>query len=320
MFDVVALGELLIDFTGSGKSGQNNFLYEANPGGAPCNVLSLLSKYNKKTAFIGKVGNDAFGHLLKKTLEDVNIETKGLKVANDVNTTLAFIQTDAHGERSFSFFRNPGADMKLVADEVNFDLIKRTKVFHFGTLSMTHDEVRVATKEAIQCAKDNGALISFDPNLRQLLWSDLELAKQQMLYGCSKCDILKIEDDELKFMTGLEGIDEGVSYLKDHFNIQLILVTSGPKGSHAYYKDIHVQKDAFLTRKTIDTTGAGDTFMGMCLRFVLNHGMMGLNESLLEQMLIEANAAASIVTTRKGAIRSMPTEKEVSDWIKSYQH
>ena len=200
-YDVIALGELLIDFTMNGQSEQGNHLFEACPGGAPCNVLAMLNKLGKKTAFIGKVGNDQFGTLLRKTLIEVGIDTSNLFTDNEVNTTLAFVHTLADGDREFSFYRNPGADMMLKEDEIDADFISQAKIFHFGTLSMTQDEVRAATKKAVKSAKQSGALISFDPNLREPLWSSLELAKEQMEYGFSQCDILKISDNEIQFVS-----------------------------------------------------------------------------------------------------------------------
>ncbi len=196
-YDVVALGELLIDFTIDGKSSQGNNTYEANPGGAPCNVLAMLNRMNKKTAFIGKVGKDAFGQILKSTIDKIGIDSKGLVFDEKVNTTLAFVNIDENGERSFSFYRNPGADMMLTEEEVDLEIVRNSKIFHFGTLSMTHEKVRQATKKAVQEAKKENILISFDPNLRELLWEDLSLAKEQIDYGCSVCDILKIEDEDL---------------------------------------------------------------------------------------------------------------------------
>ena len=194
-YDVVALGELLIDFTIDGKSSQGNNTYEANPGGAPCNVLAMLNRMNKKTAFIGKVGKDAFGQISKSTID--KIDSKGLVFDEKVNTTLAFVNIDENGERSFSFYRNPGADMMLTEEEVDLEIVRNSKIFHFGTLSMTHEKVRQATKKAVQEAKKENILISFDPNLRELLWEDLSLAKEQIDYGCSVCDILKIEVEDL---------------------------------------------------------------------------------------------------------------------------
>ena len=314
-FDVIAMGELLIDFTMSGQSEQGNNLFEACPGGAPCNVLALLNKMGKKTAFLGKVGKDQFGTLLRATLEDVGINTSNLLTDEQVNTTLAFVHTFPDGDREFSFYRNPGADMMLTAEEVDEEFLAKTRLFHFGTLSMTHEGVREATKKALKAAKDKGLLISFDPNLRPPLWSSLELAKEQMEYGFGFCDILKISDNEIQFVSGKEDYDEGIRYLQETYQIPLILLTMGKDGSRAYYKGMRVERAGFQCR-TIETTGAGDTFCGSSLNYILEHDFENLTEEQLGEMLTFAKAAAAIVTTRKGAIRAMPEKVEVENLIR----
>lgn len=317
-YDVVALGELLIDFTENGTSAQGNTIYEANPGGAPCNVLAMLTKLGRKTAFIGKVGRDIFGKRLKTTLEEVGIDTSNLVMDEDVRTTLAFVETFPDGDRDFSFYRNPGADMMLRADEVQIELVKDTNIFHFGTLSMTHEEVRNATKKAIAAAKEAGAVISFDPNLREPLWNSLEDAKEQVAYGLSQCDVLKISDNEIQWFTGEEDYDAGIAKLREQYDIPLIMLSMGKDGSRAYYKDLRVEVKPFLQEKTIETTGAGDTFGGCCLNYVLEYGLHNMDEKKLKEMLTFANAAASIITTRKGALRVMPEEKEVRELIEKF--
>lgn len=316
-YDVTALGELLIDFTDNGLSSQGNTLFEANPGGAPCNVLAMLNKAGHKTAFIGKVGQDIFGNKLKGVLDEVGIDTSNLIMDEDVRTTLAFVQTLAGGDRDFSFYRNPGADMMLKADELKEEILKNTAVFHFGTLSMTHDEVREATKKAIAIAKESGAIVSFDPNLRPPLWKSLDDAKEQVAYGLSRCDVLKISDNEIQWFTGEEDYDAGIKKLREQYNIPLILLSMGRDGSRAYYKDLRVEVAPFLQENTIETTGAGDTFGGSCIHYVLKYGLDYLNEEKLKEMLTFANAAASIITTRKGALRVMPSVEEVEVLIKS---
>ena len=313
-YDVTALGELLIDFPMYGQSDQGNNLFEACPGGAPCNVLALLNKMGKKTAFIGKVGQDQFGTLLKETITEAGIDASGLVIDPEVNTTLAFVHTFPDGDREFSFYRNPGADMMLRPEEVNTELIAQTKIFHFGTLSMTHDTVREATKKALAAAKENGCLISFDPNLRLPLWSSLDLAKEQMEYGFAQCDILKISDNEIQFVSGKEDYDEGIAYLQEKYHIPLILLTMGKEGSRAYYKGMRVERPGF-TVKAIETTGAGDTFCGSSLNYIVEHGFNDLTEDQLGELLTFANAAAALVTTKKGAIRSMPERTEVETLI-----
>ncbi|HJA12786.1 MAG TPA: carbohydrate kinase [Candidatus Mediterraneibacter merdipullorum] len=314
-YDVIALGELLIDFTMNGQSEQGNNLFEACPGGAPCNVLALLNKMGKRTAFVGKVGKDQFGTLLRDTITEAGIDASHLVTDAQVNTTLAFVHTFPDGDREFSFYRNPGADMMLTEEEVDAEFIAQTKIFHFGTLSMTHDGVRAATKKAVRAAKDAGCLVSFDPNLRPPLWSSLDLAKEQMEYGFGVCDILKISDNEIQFVSGKEDYDEGIAYLQETYHIPMILLTMGKDGSRVYYRGMRVERPGFSV-KTIETTGAGDTFCGSTLNYIAEHGFEDLTEEQLGEMVTFANAAAAIVTTRKGAIRSMPERAEVEALIR----
>lgn len=310
-YDVVALGELLIDFTENGESGQGNPLLEANPGGAPCNVLAMLNKLGKKTAFIGKVGKDQFGNMLKAVVEESGTDVTNLMMDEEVHTTLAFVHTFPDGDREFSFYRNPGADMMLKKEEVNPEIIKAAKIFHFGTLSSTHPEVREATRYAIDVAKENGLLVSFDPNLREPLWASLEDARKEIEYGLGKCDILKISDNEMEFMIGTDDYNKGVEMLRESYNIPLIFVTLGKEGSRAYYKDMIVEVAPFLRKDTIETTGAGDTFEACALNYVLEHGLENLTEENLTELLRFANAGASIITSRKGALKVMPEKEEI---------
>lgn len=313
--DVTAMGELLIDFAMGGESEQGNHMFEACPGGAPCNVLAMLSKLGKKTAFIGKVGNDQFGRLLKETIEEVGIDSAGLRMDEQIPTTLAFVHTFPDGDRDFSFYRKPGADMMLTENEVNCDLIRQAKVFHLGTLSMTDEPVLSATKKALETAKEAGCLISFDPNLRPPLWSSLELAKEMMEFGFGYCDILKISDNEIQFVSGKEDYDEGIRYLQDKYQIPLIFLTMGKDGSRAYYKGMRVERSGFAV-KAIETTGAGDTFCANAINGVLDRGIGNLTEEDLGDILTYANAAAALITTKKGAIRSMPEKEEVEQLLR----
>lgn len=310
-FDVVAMGELLVDFTENGISEQGNPILEANPGGAPCNVLSMLQKLGKKTAFIGKVGQDAFGRMLTDVIREQGINADNLLADETVPTTLAFVHTQKDGDRSFSFYRNPGADMMLRWNEIHEELLGDTKIFHFGTLSMTDEQIADTTKKAVQKAKNDGAIISFDPNLRPPLWRNLEDAKFQMWYGISQCDILKISDDEIAFLTETTDIDAGVAEILKKFSPTLICATLGKHGSKAYYKGKSVFCTPFLREDTIETTGAGDTFMACVLNAVLEKGMEALTEDDLLEMLKFANAASSIITTRKGALKVMPQKQEI---------
>jgi len=313
-YDVTALGELLIDFTQNGLSGQGNPLFEANPGGAPCNVLAMLTKLEHKTAFIGKVGDDTFGAQLKTAIEETGICSNYLYMDKDVHTTLALVHTFADGDRDFSFYRNPGADMMLSEDEIPEELIKDSKIFHFGTLSMTHEGVRNATKKALNIAKESGAIISFDPNLRPPLWESLDIAKEQILYGLNYCDILKISDNEIQWLTGCDDFTDGVAWIKERFpNIALILVSMGKDGSRAYYQNLIVEVPAFVQEHTIETTGAGDTFCGCVLHDICVNGLENRSEGSLKQMLTFANAAASLITTKKGALKVMPEKEEIEE-------
>ena len=317
IYDVTALGELLIDFTENGTSAQGNPLLEANPGGAPCNVLAMLEKLGKKTAFIGKVGKDMFGEQLKTAVEEVGIDTRNLVMDEEVHTTLAFVHTYPDGDRDFSFYRNPGADMMLKKEEVDEDLIRGAKIFHFGTLSSTHEGVREATRYAIDVAKEAGCIVSFDPNLRPPLWKSLDEAKAEIEYGLSKCDILKISDNEVEFLFGTTDYDEGARLIREKYQIPLVLITLGKDGSRAYYKDLRVEVPGFVQEHTIETTGAGDTFCAKSLNYILEHGMEELTEENLKELLTFANAAASLITTRKGALRVMPTREEIKNFIQN---
>ena len=314
IYDVTALGEMLIDFAVNGESEQGNQLFEACPGGAPCNVLAMLNKLGRKTAFIGKVGDDQFGKLLRDTITNIGIEAKGLVMDQDIHTTLAFVHTFPDGDRDFSFYRKPGADMMLREEEVDYDVIRQAKIFHFGTLSMTDEPVRSATKKALEVAKEAGCMISLDPNLRPPLWKSLDEAKKMMEYGFRYCDILKISDNEIQFITGIEDYDQGVLYLQNKYEIPLILLTMGKKGSRAYYKDFRIEEKGFQV-SAIETTGAGDTFCGCSLAYILEHDINNLTEDHLREMLIFANAGAALVTTKKGAICSMPERREIVDLI-----
>ena len=311
-YDVIALGELLVDFTENGVSGQGNPLLEANPGGAPCNVLAMLQKLGKNTAFVGKVGKDMFGKQLREAAEGAGICMDFLLEDEYVHTTLAFVKTFPNGDRDFSFYRDPGADMMLRADELPVAALQDTRIFHFGTLSMTHHEPMLATRKALNLARDAGALISFDPNLRPPLWHSLEQAREQIDWGLRNCDILKIADNELEFMTGETDFDKGAAKLRAQYpNIRLLNVTAGAEGSYSFYEDSRVFVPSFKLGGTIETTGAGDTFCASVLNFVLENGLDRLKERQLREMLRFANAAAYLVTTKKGAIRSMPEMAQI---------
>lgn len=274
-------------------------------------MLAMIQKLGGTTAFIGKVGKDMFGRQLKTAVEAVGIDTRNLMEDEEVHTTLAFVHTFPDGDRDFSFYRNPGADMMLTKEEIQEDLIRNSKVFHFGTLSSTHEGVREATRYAIDVAKEAGCLISFDPNLRPPLWNTLEDARKEIEYGLSKADILKISDNEVEFLCGTSDYDEGAKMLIEKYNIPFVCVTLGKDGSRAYYKGMRVEVPGFVQKNTIETTGAGDTFCGCMLHYIIQHGLEDLTEENLRELLTFANAAASVITTRKGALAVMPSKEEV---------
>ena len=311
-YDVLALGELLVDFTQNGLSEQGNPLFEANPGGAPANVLAMLSKLGRSCIFLGKVGSDRFGDMLELCLEQAGIDTRGLRRDREIPTTLAMVHTLPGGDRDFSFYRKPGADLRLAPAELDAEALEQCRIFHFGTLSLTNEPCRSATAEALDLAKRSGALISFDPNLRPPLWDSESAARSAIEWGLARCHILKISDNELLFMTGEEDFDRGAAILKERFpNIRLLNVTAGAEGSRSYYGDRKVFEPACSLGGVIETTGAGDCFCACVLNFVLERGLDGLDEADLRRMLRFANTAAYLVTTKKGAIRSMPDRAQV---------
>ena len=229
--------------------------------------------------------------------------------------TLAFVDNDETGDRSFSFYRKPGADMMLREDEVNYELIDNCRIFHFGSLSMTDEPVRSATYAMVDYAKKKNKIISFDPNLRPPLWKSEDLAAKQIWYGIEQCDILKIADNEIEWLTGTDDYDKGIDIIRQRTHAKLINVTLGPNGSIAYYGDLKVFMEPYLNKDTIETTGAGDTFGACALHAVLKHGLDNVTEEDLKEMLQFANAAASLITTKKGALRVMPEEKEIKELI-----
>jgi fructokinase len=318
-FDVVALGELLIDFTNNGMSGQGNPMFEANPGGAPCNVLSMLQNLGNNTAFIGKVGDDFFGRMLKERVEKQGICTEGLGFDKVVHTTLAFVNKLPNGDRDFSFYRNPGADIMISAEDIENakGIIADTEVFHFGTLSMTDEPCREATRKAVDMAKAAGAIITFDPNYREPLWDSVDSALKAMEYGFGVCDVLKISDNEVELFTGMKDVEEGAKKIQKDFNIPLVFATLGPDGSMALYQGRTVKKDGYRNPDTIETTGAGDTFCACAIDYVRRHGLENLTDEDLKECLNFANAAASIITTRRGALSVMPTKEEVETFLSS---
>ncbi len=314
MMDVVALGELLIDFTCVSTDEASYPTMAAHPGGAPANFLAGLSKFGAKTALIGKVGQDAFGDMLTATLKNAGIETRGLISDPEVFTTLAFVTLDEKGDRSFSFARKPGADTQLRFEEIDLSLIDEAKVFHFGTLSLTDEPARSATYQAVEYAKRNGKLITYDPNLRKPLWKDLEEAKKQLLWSLTQADVVKISDEEVEFLFGL-GVEDGAKHILETYPVKLVFVTCGADG--CFYKNQksegHVPSLSGIQVK--DTTGAGDIFGGSAVWKLLQIGLPpeALEKAQLESIVRFACVSAGLSTTKMGGISSIPELTEIQE-------
>ena len=312
MIDVVALGELLIDFTTVCKDADGYPTMAAHPGGAVANFLAAVSKFGGKTSLIGKVGNDAFGQMLLCTLEKAGIGTTGMVVDDSVFTTLAFVTLDDSGDRSFSFARKPGADTQLKPEEVDLGLIDQARVLHYGTLSLTDEPAKSATQKAIAYAKDKGKLLTFDPNLRKPLWKSMEEAKEQILWGLNQADVVKISDEEVAFLFGL-GVEEGAKYILDNFGVKLVFVTCGADG--CFFRNAKAQGHvpSLSGIKVVDTTGAGDIFGGSAVWKLLQTEKEPeeLNETELRDIVSFACTAAGLSTTKPGGISSVPDIKEI---------
>ena len=312
MLDVVALGELLIDFAPHSVGETGYPVLAANPGGAPGNFLAALNRYGCSVALIGKVGDDMFGRLLVNTLREAGIETRGVRVDPDWFTTLAFVALDESGNRDFSFARKPGADTCLRPEEVDEALIAQARVFHFGTLSLTDEPAASATREAVSLAKKHGLLISLDPNLRKPLWKREEDAKAAMEWSLRQADIVKISDEEVDFLWGLSP-EEGAEKLLTEFGVRLVYVTLGPKGCTAATRQARVTVASPAGIRVVDTTGAGDIFGGSAMSRFLKTGKAPeeLTEAELREIVTFACCAASLSTQKHGGITSVPEEAEV---------
>ena len=321
--DVVALGELLVDFTHAGQSERGNWLFEANPGGAPCNVLAMLSRLGRSTQFIGKVGDDLFGHMLASKVEQAGVGVKHLAMSGKRKTTLAFVKNSSDGERDFSFYRKGAADLALRKRDVSAKAIASSRMFHFGTLSMTAEPALSATQWALRAALKKGCIVSFDPNYRRELWQSEKQARKAVLCGAAVCHVMKIADDELEAVTGKSDIKGGVLYLKRRGdNLKLVTVTLGKKGAAAFFfgeggggTAVEAFAPAFDV-EAVDTTGAGDAFAACVLDEVLERGLEGFTVPRLESMLSFAQAASALVVGKRGALLSMPDRSEVGSFLK----
>lgn len=317
MFHIAALGELLIDFTPVGLSKANNQIFEQNPGGAPANVLALVSKLGKRTAFLGMVGQDKFGLFLKEVLENSNINVSGLKISEKFKTTLAFVHLDKSGDRTFSFYRKQGADMMLSASDVNYEVIKEAKIFHFGSVSMSDEPARTASIKAAMFAKENGSIISFDPNYRPLLWSSIKEAINTIEIGVKLADILKVSEEELELITGQLDMAVGADMLFRK-GVKVVLVTLGKNGCYYKYAGGEGYVEGYMVN-AIDTTGAGDAFLGAFLYQISDmkiDELCNLDEDSFKKMVNFSNAAGALATTKTGAIPALPSIDEIHNLIK----
>lgn len=312
MLDVVAMGELLIDFTCRSVDADGYPTMAAHPGGAPANFLAALAKFGAKTAMLGKVGSDAFGRMLTATLEKMGIETGGLVADEDVFTTLAFVTLDDTGNREFSFSRKPGADTCIRFEELNLNLIDRAKAFHFGTLSLTEEPARTATYRAVEYAKSRGKLITYDPNLRKPLWKNLEEAKRQIIWGLTQADVVKISDEEVEFLFGL-GVEDGAAYILEHFGAKLVFVTCGAEGCYFQNANARGNVPSLSGIRVVDTTGAGDIFGGSAVWKLLQAGKSpeSFDEAELKEVVTFACTSAGLSTTKAGGISSVPEYDQV---------
>ena len=312
MLDVVALGELLIDFTCISADEEGYPTMAAHPGGAPANYLAALSKFGARTALLGKVGDDAFGKMLIGTLSRAGIDTRGMILSQSEFTTLAFVTLDERGNREFSFARKPGADTCITPEEVDLSIIDETRVFHFGTLSLTHEPARAATRRALAYAKAQGKLISYDPNLRIPLWEDLDAARDQLLWGLSQTDVVKISQEEVEFLFGL-GPEEGAEYILANYPVKLIFVTCGADGCIYQNGLTKGSVPAMSNIQVLDTTGAGDIFGGSAMWKLLQFGKAPeeLSEEELRELVSFACTAAGLSVTRYGGISGVPEYETV---------
>ncbi|MBQ0083488.1 MAG: carbohydrate kinase [Clostridiales bacterium] len=312
-YDVVAIGEMLIDFASVSKDSEGYSTLAAHPGGAPANFLAVISKFGGRTALIGKVGDDTFGHLLLGTLENNGIDTKGMQISKDFFTTLAFVTFDEFGDRSFAFSRKPGADTQLCIDEIDLKMIDEARVFHFGTLSLTDEPAKTATYKTVEYAKKSGKLITFDPNLREMLWKDLNDAKKQMLWGLTKADVVKISDNEVEFLFGLSP-EEGAKHILENFGVKIVFVTCGADGCVFANAKAFGSVPGIKNLNVIDTCGAGDIFGGSAVWKMLQYGKNPgeLEYSELKEIASFACTVAGLSTERSGGITSIPLLDEVN--------
>ena len=314
-----SIGEALIDMIPSrvGCSFDEVPAFSPRVGGAPANVCAAVARLGGRSALLSQLGDDPFGHKIARALAGCGVELSHLEFTSKASTALAFVSLAENGERTFSFCRKPSADLLYAPEQIDPGWFSQAFALHFCSVSLVDSPMRYAHLAAIGAAREAGAIVSFDPNLRPPLWKSLDEAKAEIEYGLSKCDILKISDNEVEFLFGTTDYDEGARLIREKYQIPLVLITLGKDGSRAYYKDLRVEVPGFVQEHTIETTGAGDTFCANSLNYILEHGMEELTEENLKELLTFANAAASLITTRKGALRVMPTREEIKNFIQN---
>ena len=320
MVQVVCLGEVLIDFVSleSGVSLEQAPAFKKAPGGAPANVAVGLAKLGHQVGFIGKVGDESFGHFLAHVLQENGVEISGLSFDKDTRTMLAFVSLTSEGERDFMFYRHPSADMKLTPEEIPEKLIQQAAIFHYGSISLISEPCRSATFRALDIARKSGSLISYDPNLRLGLWGSKEKARQEILNGMRYADLVKINDDELEFLTGNSNLEEGAKHLLS-YGPKLIVITLGRQGCF-FYSENATGKASVEAVEVIDTTGAGDGFVAGLLSGLLNSLQPGEpyvvpGKAELERCCRFANAVGALATTKRGAIPALPTHEKVEEFL-----
>jgi len=316
-FDVCALGEMIIDCTPIGNSSKGSPMFEGNPGGAPCNVMACLARLGSKVTYIGKVGNDDFGRFFNNVLLELNIDNSGVMFADDLNTTLTFVNINPSGDRSFRFYRENTADVRILEEEVDYSLIDRSLLFHFGSVSMTDPVTRKTTMAAVKYASEQGKIISYDPNYRESIWKDKEEARTVISKGLSYADIVKISSEELEFLMGNSmELEAAADMLRKKYKIQILLVTMGVDGAYGFTGQLTAQCPAYHVH-TIDTNGAGDAFMGGFLYSILqlHKPLSQITQKELEAYICFANATGSLTTTGRGSIPAMPDLSQVENCV-----
>lgn len=313
-----AFGEMLIDVTPYGKSERRYDIVECNPGGAPANVAVALANLGQQASFIGQVGDDYFGHFLQQTLKDKHVDTRGMLLHKDYLTTLAIVHLAENGERSFSFYRKFCADVNVKTADIDLSLIDEADIFHFGSVSMSDEPSRSTTFDLIRYAKNKGKLISFDPNLREKLWDSLDDARKMIQEGLALSDLVKVSEEELTFITGENDLIPALKIMENQYPVQMILVTFGSEGSGVYVHGKFTRFPAFKV-DVVDTTGAGDGFLGGFLSVFMekNKALKELSTDDLSECMITANACGAFATTQKGAIGSLATKADIYPWIRN---